>query len=68
MTAPEGYFYAAQDADSFTPPQPEGSQEWSEPEEGAFYVWQYSELEPLLTNQELAELKEQFTVHRMLSV
>lgn len=56
MTAPEGYFYAAQDADSFTTPTA------AEPEEGAFYVWRYSELEALLTPEELAELKEQFTV------
>ncbi|HEY9876128.1 MAG TPA: hypothetical protein V6D12_22035, partial [Candidatus Obscuribacterales bacterium] len=56
MTAPEGYFYAAQDADSFTEPTA------SEPEEGAFYVWNYSELEQLLTSEELAELQEQFTV------
>ena len=55
MTAPEGYFYAAQDADSFTDAaQPE-------PEEGAFYVWSYSELE-LLTQGELSELQEQFSV------
>lgn len=43
MTHPEGYFYAAQDADSFaTPGDPE-------PEEGEFYVWRWSELESLLT-------------------
>ncbi len=56
MTSPEGYFYAAQDADSFTTPTE------AEPEEGAFYVWSYSELAELLTPEELAELKEQFTV------
>lgn len=56
MTAPEGYFFAAQDADSFTNPTE------TEPEEGAFYVWSYRELEQLLTPEELAELKEQFTV------
>ena len=56
MTAPEGYFYAAQDADSFTTPDE------SEPEEGAFYVWSYSELENVLNQQELSELQEQFTV------
>ncbi len=43
MTHPAGYFYAAQDADSFaTPGDPE-------PEEGEFYVWRWSELESLLT-------------------
>ncbi|HAZ46865.1 MAG TPA: thioredoxin domain-containing protein [Cyanobacteria bacterium UBA11371] len=56
MTAPEGYFFAAQDADSFTNPTE------TEPEEGAFYVWSYSELEQLLTPEELTELKAQFTV------
>ncbi|AUB41366.1 Spermatogenesis-associated protein 20 [Nostoc flagelliforme CCNUN1] len=55
MTAPEGYFYAAQDADSFIEPTA------VEPEEGAFYVWSYSELQQLLTPEELREL-EQFTV------
>lgn len=65
MTAPEGYFYAAQDADSFTPPTPPyqgGDKGGSEPEEGAFYVWTFSELEQLLTTEELIELQQQFTV------
>ncbi|MBR8840253.1 MAG: thioredoxin domain-containing protein [Stigonema ocellatum SAG 48.90 = DSM 106950] len=56
MTAPVGYFFAAQDADSFTSPTD------VEPEEGAFYVWSYSELEQLLTLAELTELQQQFTV------
>ncbi|MUL35105.1 thioredoxin domain-containing protein [Gloeocapsopsis dulcis] len=56
MTAPEGYFYAAQDADSFTHPNE------TEPEEGAFYVWSYSELQQILSPAELAELEQQFTV------
>ncbi len=56
MTASEGYFYASQDADSFTNPAE------AEPEEGAFYVWNYSELQQLLTPDELAQLQEQFTV------
>ncbi|MEA5580981.1 thioredoxin domain-containing protein [Nodularia harveyana UHCC-0300] len=56
MTAAEGYFYAAQDADSFTSPRD------VEPEEGAFYVWSYSELEQVLSSEELGELQEQFTV------
>ncbi len=58
MTAPEGYFYAAQDADSFATP------EAAEPEEGAFYVWSYQELEAILTPAELTELQQQFTVTR----
>ncbi|HEY9640557.1 MAG TPA: thioredoxin domain-containing protein [Coleofasciculaceae cyanobacterium] len=56
MTAPQAYFYAAQDADSFV------TAEAAEPEEGAFYVWRYAELEALLTPAALAELCEQFTV------
>jgi uncharacterized protein YyaL (SSP411 family) len=56
MTAGSGYFYAAQDADSFATP------EAVEPEEGDFYVWSYAELESLLSNAELQELQQQFTV------
>ncbi|MBW4693758.1 MAG: thioredoxin domain-containing protein [Lyngbya sp. HA4199-MV5] len=56
MTAPEGYFYAAQDADSFTDPTA------AEPEEGAFYAWDYQQLVELLTLPELAALADQFTV------
>lgn len=56
MTSPEGYFFAAQDADSFTRSTD------VEPEEGAFYVWSYSELEQLLTPDQLTELQQQFTV------
>ncbi|HIK32703.1 MAG TPA: thioredoxin domain-containing protein [Oscillatoriales cyanobacterium M59_W2019_021] len=58
MTAPEGYFYAAQDADSFTTPDD------VEPEEGAFYVWSFDELQELLTKAEYAELEKQFTVSK----
>ena len=56
MTAPEGYFYASQDADSFT------NAAEAEPEEGAFYIWSYTELKQVLTEVEIAELQEQFTV------
>jgi uncharacterized protein len=56
MTHPQGYFYAAQDADNFTTP------EEVEPEEGDFYVWSYRELESLLSATELAELQQEFTV------
>lgn len=56
MTAPEGFFYAAQDADSFINPSA------VEPEEGAFYVWSYSELEKLLSPEALTELQQVFTV------
>lgn len=56
MIAPAGFFYAAQDADSFA------MAEDVEPEEGAFYVWRYSELEALLSPDDLAELTEQFAI------
>lgn len=56
MISPQGYFYAAQDADSFT------STAESEPEEGAFYVWRYEELEKLLTESELEALQTAFTI------
>lgn len=56
MTASEGYFYAAQDADSFT------NSNAVEPEEGNFYVWSFSELQELLSPEELAELQRYFTV------
>jgi uncharacterized protein YyaL (SSP411 family) len=56
MVAPAGYFYAAQDADNFI------NATAKEPEEGAFYAWNYAELERLLTAAELAELQAIFTV------
>lgn len=56
MVAPQGYFYASQDADSFV------TAEDAEPEEGAFYVWSHSELEQHLTADELQALMKQFTV------
>lgn len=56
MTAPEGYFYAAQDADSFTTPTE------AEPEEGAFYVWSYNELQQVLAPEELTQLQQNFSV------
>ncbi|NEP00068.1 MAG: thioredoxin domain-containing protein [Symploca sp. SIO2E9] len=56
MTSPQGFFYAAQDADNFI------ESTAIEPEEGAFYVWNYSQLEELLTSSELAQLKQEFTI------
>ncbi|MBW4519755.1 MAG: thioredoxin domain-containing protein [Scytolyngbya sp. HA4215-MV1] len=56
MTAPQGYFYAAQDADNFADATE------AEPEEGAFYVWDYDNLTQWLTPEELAALSEQFTL------
>ena len=56
MTHKDGYFYAAQDADNFTTP------EEAEPEEGAFYVWSYKELEYILSAAELAELEREFEI------
>ncbi|MEO0947610.1 MAG: thioredoxin domain-containing protein, partial [Cyanobacteria bacterium J06641_5] len=56
MTAPEGYFYASQDADNFATPSA------AEPEEGLFYVWSFSELEMLLDREELQTLQAEFSV------
>ena len=56
MTSPDGYFYAAQDADSFA------RKEDKEPEEGLFYVWEYQQLQQLLNQIELETLTEAFTI------
>ncbi|NJN38986.1 MAG: thioredoxin domain-containing protein [Acaryochloridaceae cyanobacterium CSU_3_4] len=56
MTAPAGYFYAAQDADNFTSPAD------LEPEEGRFYTWTAAELAELLTPTELTAMGETFTL------
>ena len=56
MTSDRGCFYAAQDADNFITP------EAIEPEEGAFYVWNYQELETILSPEELTELQAEFSV------
>lgn len=56
MTAPDGYFYAAQDADSFVTPND------IEPEEGAFYAWPYKTLESALTPDQLRALANAFAV------
>ncbi|HBE19677.1 MAG TPA: thioredoxin domain-containing protein [Cyanobacteria bacterium UBA11149] len=58
MVSPQGFFYAAQDADNFT------DSKALEPEEGDFYVWSYRELEKILTSSELAEIQQEFTVSR----
>ncbi|MGL5081671.1 MAG: thioredoxin domain-containing protein [Microcoleaceae cyanobacterium] len=56
MTAPEGYFYAAQDADSFL------AVDAAEPEEGAFYVWNWEELHRSLMPEEWLELQSEFLI------
>jgi uncharacterized protein YyaL (SSP411 family) len=56
MTAPQGYFYAAQDADSFI------DTEAPEPEEGAFYVWSYGGLRTYLDELQLLGLTEAFHI------
>ncbi|PZV00662.1 MAG: thioredoxin domain-containing protein [Leptolyngbya sp.] len=60
MTAPGdktgGYFYAAQDADSFVTAND------VEPEEGAFYAWPYKILESALTTNQLHALANAFAV------
>lgn len=56
MTDPQGYFWAAQDADNFT------SSTALEPEEGDFYTWEYSTLESQLTPEEFSELQQHFDI------
>ncbi|NJK62059.1 MAG: thioredoxin domain-containing protein [Synechococcaceae cyanobacterium SM2_3_1] len=56
MTAPDGYFYAAQDADSFVDAQA------VEPEEGEFYVWQPDTLHDALTGEEFDQLERAFNI------
>jgi uncharacterized protein YyaL (SSP411 family) len=56
MTATNGYFYAAQDADSFE------TKEDEEPEEGAFYVWQYLDLKSILSAEELKAIQGEFNI------
>jgi uncharacterized protein YyaL (SSP411 family) len=56
MTAPAGYFYAAQDADNFATPTE------IEPEEGQFYVWRSEELETLLTSAQQQALAMSFEI------
>ncbi len=51
LTAPGGAFYSAEDADS-------------EGEEGRFYVWEYSELERILSKAELALFASVFAIER----
>lgn len=58
MTATAGYFYAAQDADSFVTPSD------TEPEEGRFYVWSFQELQETLDQQELAALSQVFIIRQ----
>jgi len=56
MTDPQGYFWAAQDADNFT------SSTALEPEEGDFYIWDYGTLESQLSPEEFQELQQQFDI------
>ncbi|MFM7203176.1 MAG: thioredoxin domain-containing protein [Myxococcota bacterium] len=50
MTAPEGGFYSAEDADS-------------EGEEGRFYVWSWQELQQILTGSSWTEFEKVFDVN-----
>ncbi len=56
MLDPAGFFYAAQDADSFA------NADAPEPEEGDFYVWSFAELSAVLSKAELFALSEAFSV------
>ncbi len=51
-----GYFYAAQDADSFITTND------AEPEEGAFYVWREADLRAYLTDSEFSALSADFFI------
>lgn len=55
MTSPDGGFYSAEDAESAVDPA-----EPSEKEEGAFYVWKYSDVASLLTAEEMETAKFYF--------
>ncbi|MGH7198360.1 MAG: thioredoxin domain-containing protein [Candidatus Omnitrophota bacterium] len=56
MTAPEGGFYSAQDADSPDPDDP------SQKKEGAFYVWKKSQIEKILPQKDAAIFEFHFGV------
>ncbi|MFQ4137504.1 thioredoxin domain-containing protein [Nodosilinea sp. PGN35] len=60
MTAPGGeaggYFYAAQDADSFVTAND------AEPEEGAFYAWPYKTLASALPGEQLEAIAQAFAI------
>lgn len=58
MTAPAGYFYAAQDADNFVTATD------LEPEEGRFYVWTFQEMQDILDQPELTELAKVFNISK----
>jgi len=51
LTNPNGGFYCAEDADS-------------EGEEGKFYLWEFDELEKILTRDELDFVIEKFNIHK----
>lgn len=56
MTAPEGYFYASQDADSLV------HKEDVEPEEGEFYVWKLAAIQEVLSGTQFDALEQAFTL------
>jgi len=56
MTDEQGYFFAAQDADSFAKPTDR------EPEEGEFYVWRQEELQEILSGEEFDQLERSFDI------
>jgi uncharacterized protein len=58
LTSPEGGFYSAEDADSFSQ---EGA---TEKREGAFYVWTQEEIDRLLTPDESLVFRRMYGVER----
>ena len=56
MTAPAGYFYASQDADSLA------KSEDAEPEEGEFYIWTLADIQEHLSGEQFDELEKAFDI------
>ncbi len=59
MTAPQGGFYSAEDAESAVDPDNP-----SEKEEGAFYVWSYEEIDSVLTADEMAVAEKYYDIRK----
>jgi hypothetical protein len=67
LCSPQGGFYSAEDADSFASADPadsSASPDSSHKKEGAFYVWQESQLRELLTEEEFAAVELHYGVRK----
>lgn len=58
MISPEGLFYSAEDADSYT------DQTRTHKKEGAFYLWSWAELKRTLTPEEFALVKATYDIKK----